>query len=106
MTIKEEINGRVHPGYKDIEINHIDVSSSSYWTGDQLGTNTDPKCSTCLKAPPCKQCKLLNQPVSYKEQEDAKIIRAEKIITHGGSLRIYVKKDKRSAMMCLKKKTR
>ena len=75
-TIQEEINGRVHPGYKDIEINHIDVSNSSYWTGDQLGTNTDPKCSTCLKAPPCKQCKLLNQPVSYKEQEDAKIIRA------------------------------
>ena len=78
-TIKEDCTDKIHPGYKTpsrIMVNAVDVFSPSYWTGDQLGTNTDPKCSTCLKAPPCKQCKLLNQPVSYKEQEDAKIIRA------------------------------
>ena len=73
-TIKEEETGIVHTGYT--EVNHIDAYNASYWTGDQLGTNTEPKCSSCLKAPPCKQCKLLNQPSSYKEQEEAKVIRA------------------------------
>ena len=54
---------------------HVEISNQSYWTGDQLGLNTDPKCSTCLKAPPCNQCKLLNHPITFKEQEEGKIIR-------------------------------
>ena len=74
--IKDERNGKTHTGYSNqCEVNTFDAFNASYWTGDQLGTNTDPKCSTCLKAPPCKQCKLLNQPISFKEQEDAKVIR-------------------------------
>ena len=72
--IKDERNGKVLDQLQ-WDVNAVDVYNSSYWTGDQLGTNTEPKCSTCLKAPPCKQCKLLNQPISYKEQEDAKVIR-------------------------------
>ena len=73
--VKDERNGKGHTGYK-CEVNFTDVHNSSFWTGDQLGTNTEPKCSTCLKAPPCKQCKLLNQPISYREQEDGKVIRS------------------------------
>ena len=58
-----------------VSVHHVDVHSNNYWTGDQLGLNLDPKCSTCLKAPPCKQCKLMNQPLSFKEQEEGKIIK-------------------------------
>ena len=61
---------------KTVSVNTLEVKTKDFWTGDQLGLNTDPKCSTCLKAPPCKQCKLLNQPQSFKEQEEAKVIRA------------------------------
>ena len=61
------------------EVYHIDVKtqvkSQSYWDSDSLGLNTEPKCSTCLKAPACKACKLLNQPLSFKEQEEGKIIK-------------------------------
>ena len=56
--------------------NFIDVHNSSFWTGDSLGLNTDPKCSTCLRAPPCRVCKFLNHPISFKEQEEAKIIKS------------------------------
>ena len=34
--------------------------------------------------------------VNFFKQFDAKIVRAEKINTHGGSLRVYIKKDKKS----------
>ncbi len=51
---------------KHVQCNTLEVKSSNYWTGDQLGLNTDPKCSTCIKAPACKQCKLMNQPLSSK----------------------------------------
>ena len=57
-------------------MHHMEVYTDNYWTGDQLGLNLDPKCSTCIKAPPCKPCKLLTQPVTYKEQEEGKVIRA------------------------------
>ena len=60
---------------KRVDINNVEANKS-YWIGDQLGLNLDPKCSTCIKAPPCKQCKLLNQPVTFKEQEEGKVIRA------------------------------
>ena len=61
---------------KPKEIFYIDLKrQQSYWEGDQLGLNTDPKCSTCIKAGPCKQCLLLNQPLSYKEQEEGKMIK-------------------------------
>ena len=62
-----------------VEINNVEINSKNYWTGDQLGLNTDPKCSTCIKVGPCKQCKLLNQPVSFKEQEEGKIIKESMI---------------------------
>ena len=58
-----------------VSVHHMDVYTNNYWTGDQLGLNLDPKCSTCIKAPPCKQCKLMNQPLSFKEQEEGKIIK-------------------------------
>ena len=64
---------------KNIQINHIDVNNKNYWIGDQLGLNTDPKCSSCLKAPPCKQCNLLNQPSSYREQTEGKLIKESMI---------------------------
>ena len=57
------------------EIHHVDVRRKQFWDGDQLGLNTDPKCSSCLKAPQCKQCLNLNLPLSYKEQEEGKVIR-------------------------------
>ena len=60
---------------KKIDINNIEANKN-YWIGDQLGLNVDPKCSTCIKAPPCKQCKLMNQPLTFKEQEEGKVIRA------------------------------
>ena len=55
--------------------NFIDVNSKSFWLGDSLGLNQDPKCSTCLKAPACKSCKLLNLPISFQEQQDAILIK-------------------------------
>ena len=58
-----------------IDVNNVEANKN-YWIGDQLGLNVDPKCSTCIKAPPCKQCKLLNQPVTFKEQEEGNLIRA------------------------------
>ena len=64
---------------KNNQINHIDVNNKNYWIGDQLGLNTDPKCSSCLKAPPCKQCNLLNQPTSYREQTEGKMIKESMI---------------------------
>ena len=60
---------------KNISCNFVDVHNKNYWLGDQLGLNHTPKCSVCLKAPPCKQCKLLTMPITFKEQEEAKIIR-------------------------------
>ena len=57
-------------------MHYMEVYTDNYWTGDQLGLNLDPKCSTCIKAPPCKQCILLTQPVTFKEQEEGKVIRA------------------------------
>ena len=60
---------------KTVNVNNVEANKN-YWLGDQLGLNVDPKCSTCIKAPPCKQCKLLNQPVTFKEQEEGKVIRA------------------------------
>ena len=60
---------------KHVHCNTLEVKSSNYWTGDQLGLNTDPKCSTCIKAPACKQCKLMNQPLSFKEQVEAEVIK-------------------------------
>ena len=55
---------------------HVEISNQSYWTGDQLGLNTDPKCSTCLKAPQCKTCLQMNLPLTFKEQEEGKLIRS------------------------------
>ena len=57
------------------EVHHVDARRQQFWDGDQLGLNTDPKCSSCLKAPQCKQCLNLNLPLSYKEQEEGKVIR-------------------------------
>ena len=56
--------------------NMVDIKSMEYWSSiDQLGINIPPMCSTCLRAPACKQCKNLAQPASFVEQEEAKIIR-------------------------------
>ena len=57
------------------KVYHVMVKHEDYWTGDQLGLDLPPKCSSCIKAPPCKQCKLLNHPVSFKEQEEGKVIK-------------------------------
>ena len=38
---------------------------------------------------------LLTSLVNFFEQFDAKIIKSEKVNTHGGSIRIYIKKDKK-----------
>ena len=73
---KYVLAGTTSGGSRIADVNNVEVTSQNFWTGDQLGLNTDPKCSTCLKAPACKQCKLLNQPISYKEQEEAKIIKS------------------------------
>ena len=71
-----KIPGTPDQEIKPKEIFYIDLKrQQSYWEGDQLGLNTDPKCSTCIKAGPCKQCLLLNQPLSYKEQEEGKMIK-------------------------------
>ena len=58
---------------KIVECNFIDVKDR-FWESDGLGLNPDPQCSTCLKLPACKSCKLLSQPISYKEQQEAKLI--------------------------------
>ena len=59
----------------------VDCSKKDFfekWArADQLGLNTDPKCSTCLKAPACKSCQKLETPMSFREQEDAKLIRSK-----------------------------
>ena len=72
-----------------VQINNVEVTNKNYWTGDQLGLNTDPKCSTCIKVGPCKQCKLLNQPISFKEQEEGKLIK-ESMIFDKIARKIYV----------------
>ena len=64
------------PTYKSVNCNMVDIKSLEYWSSiDQLGINAPPMCSTCLRAPACKQCKALAQPASFLEQEEAKIIR-------------------------------
>ena len=59
----------------------VDCSKKDFfekWArADQLGLNTDPKCSTCLKAPACKACQKLETPMSFREQEDGKLIRSK-----------------------------
>ena len=59
----------------------VDCSKKDFFENwaraDQLGLNTDPKCSTCLRAPACKSCQKLSSPQSYREQEDAKLIRSK-----------------------------
>ena len=40
--IKDERNEAGDTGYK-CEVNFTDIHNSSFWTGDQLGTNTEPK---------------------------------------------------------------
>ena len=60
---------------KQISCHFIDVHSKDYWMGDQLGLNLEPKCRTCLKAPPCKQCRVLNMPITFREQEESEVIR-------------------------------
>ena len=47
--------------------------------------------------------------INFFEQFEAKIIKAEKVNTHGGSLRVYIKKDKKIKLKimlsrCLKRK--
>ena len=47
--------------------------------------------------------------VNFFNQFNAKIFKSEKVDTHGGSLRVYIKKDKKvkidtSVKKCLKKK--
>ena len=49
-------------------------TQANYWTTDQLGLNMEPKCITCIKAPPCKDCTYLNQPQSIKEMSEGKMI--------------------------------
>ena len=51
------------------------IRNQTYWTSDQLGCNTEPRCITCLKASACKECSYLTHPQSIKEQQEAKIIR-------------------------------
>ena len=52
---------------------------------------------------------VLTSLVNFFNQFDAKIFKSEKIDTHGGSLRVYIKKDKKVKLdqvlkKCLKKK--
>ena len=58
-----------------ISCNFINSHDRDYWMSDTLGLNLDPKCSVCIKAPPCKQCKILNMPITYKEQQEGELIR-------------------------------
>ena len=62
-------------GNDPVSCNFIDATIREYVTNDSLGLNLTPRCSVCLKTPPCKSCKLLTQPVSFKEQEEAKLIK-------------------------------
>ena len=55
--------------------NFINAEIRDYLTNDSLGLNLTPRCSVCLKTPECKSCKLLTQPISFKEQEEAKLIK-------------------------------
>ena len=63
-----------------VEANFVDTSKKDFWESwakaDQLGLNTDPKCSNCMRAPPCAACKHLETPMSFREQEEAELIRA------------------------------
>ena len=63
-----------------VDVNFVDTSKKDFWESwakaDQIGLNTDPKCSNCIKAPPCPACSHLETPMSFKEQEEAELIRA------------------------------
>ena len=68
---------------QEASCNFVEIQNTrSFWLGDTLGLNTEPKCSTCIKAPVCKSCKYLNMPLSYQEQEEAKIIRGSMIFNY------------------------
>ena len=64
-------------GNKDepVACNFINAEIRDYVANDSLGLNLTPRCAVCLKTPECKQCKLLTQPVSFKEQEEGKLIK-------------------------------
>ena len=62
--------------------NFIDARIRDYIVNDSLGLNLPPKCSVCLKAPPCKQCSFLNQPISWKEQEEGMLIRKSMVFDY------------------------
>ena len=62
-------------GNQSASANFIDANVRDYIINDSMGLNLTPRCSICLKTPACKQCKLLTQPVSFKEQEEGKLIR-------------------------------
>ena len=68
--------GSVHGnGDEPVACNFINAEIRDYVSNDSLGLNLTPRCAVCLKTPECKQCKLLTQPVSFKEQEEAKLIK-------------------------------
>ena len=62
--------------------NFIDAKIKDYMVNDALGLNLPPKCSVCLKAPPCKQCSFLNAPISWKEQEEGALIRKSMVFDY------------------------
>ena len=67
--------GSLSGGQNEVSCNFINAEIRDYVTNDSLGLNLSPKCSICLKTPECKQCKLLTQPVSFKDQEEGRLIK-------------------------------
>ena len=63
---------------KSHSVNFVDTTKreffSSWLTQDQIGLNTEPKCSVCLSAPKCKRCAKMQTPQTWEEQQQDKII--------------------------------
>ena len=71
------LGGTIHHETKESHVSaHIEAyKSDDFWNSDQLGLNNAPRCYTCIKAPACKACKTLTQPLSYQEQIEGELIR-------------------------------
>ena len=67
---------------RNASCNFIDATIRDYILNDSLGLNLPPKCSVCLKSPPCKSCALLNAPISFKEQEEGKMIKKSMVFDY------------------------
>ena len=67
-------DGKIPTGYSE-EVHHLQGDIKKYMLGDNLGVQPMPLCIHCQKAASqaCKSCKMLTNPISFKEAADAQL---------------------------------